>query len=283
MLLTPDEIRGHKNKLMKKIFLLSSIAIIAFASCKKDEATTDDFTTLKTTVLADFTNTVAVPGYLELDNNAAALKLSIENVSAATTEANLTEARTAWKNMRATWEKCEGYLFGPVEDNDYDPNMDTWPTDYVQMDSLLSSTNPLTLAHIQAITLSLRGYHPIEYIIFGNHGDRTAASITDRQKAYMLSLATDLKNTCHDLYTSWTAAPVNFAQQVIKAGAGSTVYAAKKEAYMAIVEAMIAICEEVGEGKMKEPFDAMDPGIVESPYSGNSINDFRNNIIGLLR
>ena len=95
---------------MKKIFLLSSIAIIAFASCKKDEATTDDFTTLKTTVLADFTNTVAVPGYLELDNNAAALKLSIENLSAATTEANLTEARTAWKNMRATWEKCEGYL-----------------------------------------------------------------------------------------------------------------------------------------------------------------------------
>jgi len=32
---------------------------------------------------------------------------------------------------------------------------------------------------------------------------------------------------------------------------------------------------------MKEPFDAMDPAIVESPYSGNSLIDFKNNIIGL--
>jgi len=32
---------------------------------------------------------------------------------------------------------------------------------------------------------------------------------------------------------------------------------------------------------MKEPYDAQDPKIVESPYSGNSIADFKNNIIGL--
>ncbi len=44
---------------------------------------------------------------------------------------------------------------------------------------------------------------------------------------------------------------------------------------------MQGICEEVGEGKMKEPFDARDPKIVESPYSGNSTTDFKNNIIGL--
>ncbi|MCB0708014.1 MAG: hypothetical protein KDC15_01255, partial [Chitinophagaceae bacterium] len=93
--------------------------------------------------------------------------------------------------------------------------------------------------------------------------------------------STDLKNTCHELYLSWTAAPTNFAQQVINAGNGSAVYAKKQEAYLAIVEAMIGICDEVGEGKMKEPYVAMDPAIVESPYSGNSVSDFRDNIIGL--
>ena len=50
---------------------------------------------------------------------------------------------------------------------------------------------------------------------------------------------------------------------------------------MAIVGAMQGICEEVGGGKMKEPFDAKDPAIVESPYSGNSTIDFKNNITGL--
>jgi predicted lipoprotein len=149
------------------------------------------------------------------------------------------------------------------------------------MDSLLTSTNPLEVSDIQSATLSLRGYHPIEYIIFGDHGSRKAADITARQKKYMISLATDLRSTCHALYNSWTAAPTNFAQEVTKAGSGSTKYAKKQEVYLAIVEGLIGICEEVGEGKMKEPYEAKDPSIVESPYSGNSVQDFKNNIVGL--
>ena len=58
------------------------------------------------------------------------------------------------------WEQCEGFLFGPVEDNDYDPNMDSWPTDYVQMDSLLASNSNLSVANIQNLTLSLRDTIP---------------------------------------------------------------------------------------------------------------------------
>ena len=258
--------------------------ILSATACKKETETTTntvDFEAVKQTVLTDFTNNIAVAGYKDLHDASATLYNSIDALNNNATDANLETARKAWKDMRSVWEQCEGFLFGPVEDNDYDPNMDTWPTDYVQMDSLLSSSNALALADIQSATLSLRGYHPIEYILFGNHGDRTAAAITARQKQYMMSLATDLKNTCNDLYLSWTAAPVNFAQQVITAGSGSTKYAKKQEAYIAIVESMIGICEEVGEGKMKEPYDAQNPNIVESPYSGNSLTDFKNNIIGL--
>ncbi len=268
---------------MKKIkVLIVSISFLCVMSCKKNEdAPSVDFATLKTTVLADFSSKVAVTIYLDLDNAATSLNTAIQNLNTNTTEANLTAAKTAWKNMRNFWEQSESFLFGPVEDNDYDPNMDTWPTDYVQLDSMLTSTNALSLADIQSATLSLRGYHPIEYIIFGNHGNRAAADITARQKIYMLSLSQDLANTCHALYLSWTSAPTNFAQQLTTAGVSSTVYAKKQEAYLAMVEAMIAICEEVGEGKMKEPFDAQNPAIVESPYSGNSTTDFKNNIVGV--
>jgi putative iron-regulated protein len=268
---------------MKKTLAIVLAGSVFLASCHKndDHPADNSFETLKTTVLTDFTNTVALPNYLELDNAASALNTAIENLNSNATEANLTASKDAWKSMRSTWEQAEGFLFGPVEDNDYDPNMDTWPTDYVQMDSLLASSNALAVSDIQSLTLSLRGYHPIEYIIFGDHGSRTAVSLTARQKFYMVSLAADLKSTCHALYTSWTAAPTNFAQAVTKAGAGSTVYAKKQDAYLAIVEAMIAICEEVGEGKMLEPYTAMDPALVESPYSGNSTIDFQSNIKGL--
>lgn len=272
-----------QTKKMKKIlFIISAIVVLTVTSCKKNEDTPAiSFDELKKVTLQDFTNNVAVAGYADLDVAATNLNTAILALNTNATETNLTAVKTAWKNMRAIWEQCEGFLFGPVEDNDYDPNMDTWPTDYVQMDSLLNSINALGIADIQNATLSLRGYHPIEYIIFGNHGDRTAASITTRQKQYMVSLSEDLKNTCHQLYLSWTAAPTNFSNQVINAGTTSTVYSKKQEAYLAIVNSLIAICEEVGEGKMKEPFDAMDAAIVESPYSGNSITDFKNNIVGL--
>lgn len=267
---------------MKRTFASILILSIGLSACQKSsQPAGDNFDTLKTSVLADFTNIVALRGYEQLNNKAIAFKTAIQTLGNQTNESNLGTAKDAWKDMRSTWEQCEGFLFGPVEDNDYDPHMDTWPTDYVQMDSLLNSTNPLGIADIQSLTLSLRGYHPIEYILFGNHGNRTAASITERQKTYMLSLATDLQQTCNDLYVSWSSAPVNYVNQVINAGNGSTVFTSKKDAYLAIAGSMIAICEEVGEGKMKEPFDALDPQLVESPYSGNSIADFKNNILGL--
>lgn len=269
-----------------KYKVLAIAALVMLGACNKNDENTEtttmeDFNTMKQTVLTDFTNNVAVAGYKDLNDASNTLYNSLQSLNANPTDANLETAKTAWKNMRTIWEQCEGFLFGPVEDNDYDPNMDTWPTDYVQMDSLLASGNALEVSDIQGATLSLRGYHPIEYILFGDHGSRKAADITARQKKYMMSLATDLKTTCNDLYTSWTQAPVNYAQEVIKAGNGSAKYAKKQEVYMAIVEGMVGICEEVGEGKMKEPFDAKDPAIVESPYSGNSLTDFKNNIIGL--
>lgn len=270
---------------MKKV--LVSYLLLAFIVCvacnKAPESTpeTEDFAALEKTVLTDFTNNIALSGYLNLSINATKLNIALTNLNTTTNDANLAIAQQAWKDMRTVWEQSESYLFGPVEDNDYDPNMDTWPTDYVQLDSVLHSANSLTVADIQGFTLSLRGFHPIEYIIFGANSSRTAAELTARQKTYMISLATDLTNTCNDLYLSWASAPLNFAQQVISAGSGSTKYAKKQEVFLALVDGLIGICEEVGEGKMKEPFDALDPQIVESPYSGNSTTDFKNNIIGI--
>lgn len=268
---------------MKHILQAIALSLLFFACNKAPESTpqTEDFATIEQTVLTDFANNIALSNYLTLSVKATQLNTALQNLNANTTAANLATARTAWKDMRQVWEQSESFLFGPVEDNDYDPNMDTWPTDYHQMDALLASDNPLTVADIQALTLSLRGYHPIEYILFGDHGSRTAAEITERQKTYMMSLSTDLSNTCNDLYLSWASAPINFAQEVINAGTTSTKYAKKQEVFMALVDGLIGICEEVGEGKMKEPYDAKDAQLVESPYSGNSTTDFKNNITGI--
>ena len=267
---------------MKNTFFTAIISIIIFVSCHKaDTDTPDTFPATEQTVLNDFTDNVALLQYANLQNAANDLSAKINALNTDATDANLIAAQTSWKSLRTVWEQCEGFLFGPVEDNEYDPQIDTWPTDNIQFDSLLSSSNALELANILALPYNLRGFHPVEYLIFGENSSRTAASLTTRQKKYMVSATTDIVNICSSLYASWTQAPGNFAQEVKTAGSGSTVYSSKQEAFMAIVGSMQGICEEVGEGKMKEPFDAKDPKIVESPYSGNSTLDFKNNITGL--
>lgn len=274
---------------MKKIIFSAVIATaLIYTSCNKADNNTkptDDFATLEQTVLTDFTNNVAIAGYLDLDNQATVLNDAVLTLNTTTTDANLAAARTAWKNIRSVWELSEGYLFGPVEDNEYDPQTDSWPTDYVQMNDLLKSANPLAVSDVEKLDYSLRGYHPIEYILFGVSGNIAASEITARQKQYLVSLTADVKNICHALYTSWITAPTNFGQAVTTAGTGSTVFAKKQEVFIKIAEGMIGICDEVGKssentGKIYEPFIAKDSNIVESPYSENSMIDFKNNITG---
>ncbi|WP_440133460.1 imelysin family protein [Chitinophaga sancti] len=269
---------------MKKLVLLFAVSAITILSCSKDGdngASNSDFAALEDSVTINFVNKTAIPGYEDLLTKATTFNNVVTALNSATTEDNLTAAKTAWKDMRKTWEQCEGYLFGPVEDDNYDPNMDTWPVDYVQMDSLLNSSNALEIADIEGLaTLSLRGYHPIEYILWGTDGKRAAAALTAREKKYITSLTVDLKNTCTKLRDSWVVAGGNYAAKVLNAGKGSQPFPTKQSLFTAIAAGLADICGEVGESKMKDPYDAQDPNIVESPFSGNSTTDFKNNIVG---
>jgi putative iron-regulated protein len=277
---------------MKKIFLLSAIIFLFLSSCHKSTGTqtSSNFTTLEQQVITDFANNTALPQYDSLVSVATALNTSITNLQQNTTDDNLQIAQAAWKRIRTVWEQCEGFLIGPVEAYDYDPNMDTWPTDHTQMDSLLASSNPLQVGDVQNLPQNLRGYHPIEYLIFrnGESAARTATSFTARELQYLTSLSADiLNNNVTTLLQSWISAPINFEQSVLTAGtSGNQVYSTKLDLFLDVCgdNGMAGICNEVGEadpdGKMYAPYINRDSTITESPYSDNSLIDFKNNIIG---
>jgi putative iron-regulated protein len=210
------------------------------------------------------------------------MQTGVNKLANETSNENLTAAKSLWKNLRADWEQSEGFLMGPVESNDYDPNTDTWPTDYVQMDSVLASSNTLTTDDVKNMPQSLRGYHPLEYMLWGKSGSKTAADFTTRQKKYMVSLIDDiLSNNIQLLYNDWFLGSDNYAQQVSTAGKGSTEFTTRQGLFLNIISAMADICGEVGSSKMYEPFIAKDSAITESPYSSNTLIDFKNNILGM--
>lgn len=267
-----------------KLAVIGMVALGAVSCSKSDKPETNpttDFNTLKATFITDFVSKTAIPGYNDLATRSETFNDKVTILKGAPTEENLAAAKQAWRDMRSTWEQCEGFLFGPVEDDNLDPSMDTWPVDKSELDALIAdNSNQLKVEDIEQLPDALRGYHPIEYILWGADGQRKATDITAREMQYITSLTTDLKNICTALKTSWAPSGGNYGNKLLTIGASGNIYAKKQDVYIAIVDGMKGICDEVGGGKMKEPFDLKDGTKVESPFSGNSLTDFKNNLVG---
>jgi len=271
---------------LKTQILIFSVVLFALTSCHKSNdtggTTGQKFDSLETDVIKDFTNNVVFFRYSSLLNSGTAMQTEVNKLANGTTDENLTAAKALWKNLRSDWEQSEGFLMGPVEANDYDPNTDTWPTDYVQMDSLLASSNPLTTDDVKNLPQSLRGYHPLEYMLWAKGGSKKAVNFTARQKLYMVSVMDDLlSNNVQLLYNDWFLGTDNYSQLVLTAGRGSSEFSTRQALFLNIISAMSDICGEVGASKMYEPFIAKDSTITESPYSSNTLVDFKNNILGM--
>ncbi len=264
---------------MKTKLLLVTLLLVIVGSCRKP-ATTNATSVTSNEVLTDFVNYLVLPQYASLQERAVTLNNAIKTLNDTPTNAHLDAARTAWRNVRAAWEQCEGFLIGPVEDDNYDPNMDTWPVDHLQLDSFVAVTPSFASAAIQAQSSSLRGFHPIEFMLWGKHGQATIDSISPRQHQYLAGLAEDLLQSANALSNSWLASSGNFQAQLLEAGKGSVRYHSRRDALLAMVAGMSEICDEVANGKIEGPYAAYDSTRTESPFSHNSLTDFNYNITG---
>ncbi|TZF84104.1 hypothetical protein FW774_11745 [Pedobacter sp. BS3] len=268
---------------MKKAFktsLMVMIPVILVApACKKNKDKGTDVTVLKTEILKDISVNVCTDSYVDMLDKANALQSTVTALTTTTNDANLTAARTAWKNMRVTWEQSEAWLFGPVEADLIDPRIDTWPVDFTQLDQILNSSAVLTEAYVDNLDDALKGFHPIEYLLWGVNGNKTATSFTAREKEYLTSLTQNLVKLTTSVKNTWSN---GYNVQLSTAGNGSTEFATQQDAFIQLVDAMSDICGEVADSKLKEPFDSADPSKEESPFAKNSIVDFTNNIKGVM-
>jgi len=141
----------------------------------------------------------------------------------------------------------------------------------------------------------LRGFHTIEYLLFRDGAARTAADVTDREKEYLASVAEVLRDDCITLWALWagvddgtTEAQIMedlgidvsspFGAQLKNAGQAGSSYLSQVNAVEEIIEGMIAIADEVANGKIAEPVGSGNVLDVESWFSWNSLTDFKNNI-----
>lgn len=271
---------------MKNKYLIVTLTILlVISACKKsdnNDTNTVVDATLTGKVLGHFATNVATANLLDLQNRAAELDAAIIAFVASPNQSGLDAAKQKWYATRIAWEQSEAFLFGPVATKELDPAIDSWPVNFVDIDSVIAGNSVYSNAFMDSLNPTLKGFHPIEYLLFGTNGTRQFSELSQRQLQYLLALSAHLKRITAQMHEEWSVSGGNYATQVSAAGtAASQEFATQKDAVLEVVNAMIGIVDEVGNGKIQEPFAAQNPGLEESPFSANSWTDFKNNIAGV--
>ncbi len=237
---------------------------------------------------------VVVATYTDLDTRAASLLTAVQALQdGGATEPELDAAQTGWRATRVPWEASEGFLFGPVDSLGIDPAIDSWPLNTPDLAAYIASNPDPTQADVENAGDDLRGFHAIEYLLFGDgvtDNDRAASELTDGERAYLVALTGAFKARTAQLSSSWTTdfnGQGAYRDLVKTAGsAGNAVYASARAVLEELVNGIAGIVDEVNNAKIAEPLGtsiaAADTSKVESQYSWNSLTDFHNNVQSVL-
>lgn len=267
---------------MKKLLYVLLVAASVTACKKSNEEATPVASAEPKQVFSAFSNSIVINNLRDLKTNALALDGAIELFIATPSETTLSAAQQKWYSTRIAWEQSEAFLFGPVATKELDPAIDSWPVNFVDIDSLINNETTFSDAFMDSLNPNLKGFHPIEYLLFGNNKSRKFNELSTKQLSYLSALGKHLSRITTQMLWEWDIAGGNYGNLVITAGeASNTEFPSQEEAMLAIASGMLDIVEEVGAGKIGEPFVAKDASLEESPFAMNSWADFTNNMIGV--
>ena len=271
-----------KLKLNLVWVILTSIAMLSCNSDdekkekKEDVVTATDYSKEITAIA----NNVIIKTYKALNEKAAVLETAVKGFTIGDSD-KLEAIKTAWKEARIPWESSEGFLFGPADTEGIDPAIDSWPVNVTDINAILNSGNPITSTVLDAND-NARGFHTIEYFIWGVDGNKTATDLTARDVEYLKAATSDFKSKTQKLYDGWIASGDNYVDNFINAGKSGSNYTSHIVALTEFVDGIIDIADEVGTGKIEDPLNGKNGGAKpegeESRFSHNSKVDFANNM-----
>lgn len=131
-------------------------------------------------IITTYVDDVVIPTYADLKDRTAALYNACAAFKSAPGNQAFEECADKWILARTPWETSEAFLFGPVDSEGLDPNMDSWPLDQVAIVNILTSGDFSDMdwsagdseAEITAAQ-NVRGFHTLEFLIFKNGNPRS--------------------------------------------------------------------------------------------------------------
>lgn len=131
-------------------------------------------------IIAQYVDYVVLPTYKSLKEENEALFDAVSAFRSSPGDEAFQKACDAWLVAREPWEKSEGFLFGPVDSEGLDPNMDSWPLDQNAIVQILESGNFDNIEwgdgdSEETVTAAqnVRGFHTLEFLLFKDGEPRT--------------------------------------------------------------------------------------------------------------
>jgi len=267
---------------MNKLNLLLLLSSLLLTSACNDDSDDPIITQDYTAILNNTGENVILKTYEALAVRTGELQTATQALEANPTVQQLEAAKAAWVAARLPWEQSEGFLFGPVDQEGIDPSLDSWPVNVTDLNNVLASANELTVDFLAQQEGTLKGFHTIEFLLWGETGSKQFGDFTAREFEYLTAASGALAEDAQKLYDLWKPTGGNFIANILNAWNGSQVYVSQKSALEEITNALIIIADEVGNGKINDPFVQQDLTLEESRFSANSKADFANNMRSIL-
>jgi putative iron-regulated protein len=274
--------------------ILALVISIGVSSCSNNSAPSADTTTVASPVvsaskfdkqiLIDFADKVVIPTNLLFATRSKELSQAIDLYTAAPSKESLKTAQTAWVSARAAWEQTECFGFGPAKSFGYDGALDTWPVNAIDLSAIVKGKEPLTTASIAKLKETEKGFHVIEYLLFGNNKDRQANSLKPRELQLLKLLGADFAEVAVKLSDAWSKVVEGkpaYRDTIATAGdKGNSIYPTVTAGADQIVQGMLDSLDEVSKKKIGETFSKKDKNLAESRFSLNTLTDMKHNIKG---
>lgn len=176
------------------LFAAAGVMSTGFTACSDDDDNNERVSIPAATfdtAFDNYINNIVNANYEDLQTAAEQLHVACANLYAKkqagqVEQSDIDAACAAFKVARRYWEQSEAFLYGPATDDGLDPHTDSWPLDQTEMADAL--TNPSVIAGITGENpakyvndnndqfQSTLGYHGLEFVLFRNGQNRTAAA-----------------------------------------------------------------------------------------------------------
>jgi putative iron-regulated protein len=235
-------------------------------------------------ILRDFADNVVVPNQTLFAQRATELAKAIATYTKDPNSQTLKGAQSAWVETRAAWEQTECFGFGPAESLGYDGALDTWPVNETDLKAMLKSGDKLTADSVEKLKETEKGFHVIEYFLYGTDKNRQAQELKPRELKFLTLLGSNFAQNANNLSDAWSKGVEGkpaYRNIFATAGtSGNTAYPTVQAGATQILEGMLDSLGEVADEKIGKTFEQKNSKLAESRFSFNTLTDIKHNVMG---